>query len=199
MLFRKLPGVSDPDSLVLLRWTSGPVFPFSSLNGNGKQDPDGLSSTSFALVAFREMQAAVKGSVDLVGFADLYDVNISIDGRAEIANANAVSGNYFDVLGVPPQSGRSLGDGRQPARRAAGGDDQRCLLAAALRPVAGRRRPRHRHQRHPVHHRRRDRGAASAAPDRSSTRPTSSCRSRSEAASRAARKKTTIRPTGGCW
>ena len=76
MLFRTLPGVSDPDALVLLRWTSGPVFPFSSLNGNGEQGPDGLSSTSFALIAFREMQAAVKGSVDLFGFADLYDVNI---------------------------------------------------------------------------------------------------------------------------
>jgi hypothetical protein len=110
MLFRKLPGVADPDALVLLEWASGPVFPFSSLNGNGRQNAEGLSSTSFALVSFREMQAAVKGSADLFGFADLYDVNIAIDGRAEMANANAVSGSYFDVLGVAPESGRALGE-----------------------------------------------------------------------------------------
>src|SRR6185503_7678747 len=40
MLFRKLPGIADPDALVLLEWASGPVFPFSSLNGNGRQNAE---------------------------------------------------------------------------------------------------------------------------------------------------------------
>jgi predicted permease len=120
MLFRKLP-VPDPDSLVLLDWQSGPVYPFSSLNGNGQQNGDGLSSTSFALTAFQGMQSAGQGIVDLFGFADLYSVSIAIEGRAEMTNAHAVSGNYFDVLGLPPQSGRALSaaDNRPDAAPAA--------------------------------------------------------------------------------
>ena len=70
MLFRKLP-VPDPDGLVLLKWSSGPVFPFSSLNGNSDMSADGFASTSFALTALREMRAAAHGAVDLLGFADL--------------------------------------------------------------------------------------------------------------------------------
>src|SRR3954469_5193605 len=121
MLFRKLPAVSDPDSLILLRWASGPVMPFSSLNGNGEENAQGLSSTSFALASFTEMQAAGRGAADLFGSADLYDVNVAVDGRAEMANANAVSASYFDVLGVPPQAGRALGaaDNRPDAAPAA--------------------------------------------------------------------------------
>jgi predicted permease len=109
LLFRKL-AVPDPDSLVVFKWFSGPTLPFTSLNGNGQQSPSGLSSTSFSLVALHEMQAAVRDRVDLLGFADLYDVNLSIDGRAELANAHVVSGNYFAVLGVPPAAGRLLAD-----------------------------------------------------------------------------------------
>lgn len=109
LLFRTL-AVPDPNSLVVLKWFSGPTMPFTSLNGNGDQSASGLSSTSFALVALREMRKAGRDSLDLLGFADLYDVNVSIDGRAELANAHAISGNYFDVLGVPPAAGRPLAD-----------------------------------------------------------------------------------------
>ena len=107
LLFRKLP-VSDPDSLVLLNWKSGPVFPFSSLNGNSDQNDEGFASTSFALAAFQGMQSAGRGTIDVFAFADLYSVSIAIDGRAEMSNAHAVSGNYFDALGVPPETGRTL-------------------------------------------------------------------------------------------
>ena len=108
MLFRKQP-VHDPDALVVLKWTSGPAMPFSSLNGNGQQSAEGLSSTSFSLSALRQMQAAGAGTIDLFGFADLYALSVAIDGRAEMIDTHAVSGNYFDVLGVPPVAGRLLG------------------------------------------------------------------------------------------
>jgi predicted permease len=109
LLFQKLPAIKDPDRLVVFQWRSGPVMPFSSLNGNSDQTADGLWSTSFARAALDEMQRAGQGSIDVFGFADLYDVNVSIGGRAEIAGAHAVSGNYFDVLGVMPAAGRLLG------------------------------------------------------------------------------------------
>jgi predicted permease len=109
LLFRRL-AVHDPGSLVVFKWFSGPTMPFVSLNGNGQQSADGLSSTSFSLTALREMRAAVRDRIDLLGFADLYDVNVSIDGRAELANAHVISGNYFAVLDVPPAAGRLIAD-----------------------------------------------------------------------------------------
>ena len=121
LLFRKLPAVRDPDGLAVFKWRSGPVMPFSGLNGSSDQDDHGISSTSFARVALDEMQAAGRGSIDVFGFADLYDVNVSIDGRAEMLNAHAVSATYFDVLGVAPAAGRLLGaaDDRSDAPPAA--------------------------------------------------------------------------------
>jgi len=107
MVMRRLP-VRDPQQLILFKWSSGPVFPFSSLNGNGQQTEQGLSSTSFARVALDEMRVATSGRMDLLGFADLYDVNVTADGRAEMASAHVVSGNYFDVLGLSPAAGRLL-------------------------------------------------------------------------------------------
>ena len=111
--FRKLP-VPDPDSLVLLNWKSGPVFPFSSLDGNSDQNDEGFASTSFSLTAFQGMQSAGQGAVDVFAFADLYSISIAIDGRAEMSTAHAVSSNYFDALGVPPEAGRNLDE---PGRR----------------------------------------------------------------------------------
>src|SRR2546423_1487426 len=68
--------------------------------------------------AFRESAAR---HLEVVGFADLYQVNVGIDGRAEVGSAHAVSGNYFDVLGVAPALGRALGsaDDRDDAAAAA--------------------------------------------------------------------------------
>src|SRR3954468_3159847 len=110
LIFRSLP-VREPQRLVIQKWTSGPAMPFSSLNGSGQQTPQGLDSTSFSRTALEQMRTAVAGRLDLAGFADLYDVNIAADGRAELANAHAVSGNYFDLLGIGPSAGRLLGPG----------------------------------------------------------------------------------------
>ena len=110
LLLRTLP-VRDPQQLVVLKWTAGPVSPFSSLNGNGEQRADGQSSTSFSKVAFEDMRGVVAGRMDLLAFADLYDVNLAADGRAETGNAHVVSGNYFDILGLVPAAGRLLGAG----------------------------------------------------------------------------------------
>ncbi len=107
MLLQKLP-VPAPDRLVAARWRSGPVFPFSSLNGNASQNDEGLSSTSFALHAFRQAHSRAAAVIDLFGFADLDRVNLSIAGMAELGEAQAVSGNYFSALGAVPSAGRVL-------------------------------------------------------------------------------------------
>lgn len=108
MLVRKLP-VPAPDDLVLLRWTSGPVFPAVSLNGYSSQTDDGLSSTSFSHVAFTRMRDDAAPLADVFGFADLYRINIGLNGRAELGTGHAVSGNYFEALGIQAAHGRALG------------------------------------------------------------------------------------------
>ncbi len=102
-------AVRDPAGLFVLRWWSGPVFPFNSLNGYGGQSDAGLGSTSFSRAAYRAFGTEASPYLDVLGFADLYQVNLAVDGRAEIGSAHAVSGNYFDVLGVAATRGRVLG------------------------------------------------------------------------------------------
>ena len=107
LLLRKLP-VRSPDELVVLQWSSGPVRPFRYLSGQSTGDKTQYVSTSFSLPAFAAMRAGAAAHADIFGFAELSGVNLSSDGRAEIASAQLVSGNYFDVLGVPPAAGRPL-------------------------------------------------------------------------------------------
>ena len=107
VFLRTLP-VRDPDSLVVIKWRSGPVFPFSSLNGYGEQNDAGLASTSFSYAAYQSFRTEASQDLDVFGFADLYQVNVDVDGRAELNTAHAVSGNYFDVLGVGAAAGRPL-------------------------------------------------------------------------------------------
>ena len=107
LLFRKL-AVRDPDSLQVVRWISGPVLPFDSLSGHGKQGETENSSTSFSFAAFEALRDQQRELADVIGFAELYQVNLGIGGQAELAKALAVSGNYFDVLGLAPRSGRLL-------------------------------------------------------------------------------------------
>jgi predicted permease len=106
-LFKTLP-VHAPDELVLFRWTSGPRAPFQSLSGYSRQAEAGLSSTSFSLDAFDRARAAVAGRADLFGFADLDRVNVSVNGRPDVAHGQAVGGTYFAALGLTAVAGRPI-------------------------------------------------------------------------------------------
>jgi predicted permease len=109
LLFRKLP-VRNPDELVIVRWISGPVLPFDSLSGTGSQGDNENSSTSFSLAAFKAVREQAAAQADVIGFAELYRVTIGSGTQVELAGGQAVSGNYFDVLGVPPAAGRPIRD-----------------------------------------------------------------------------------------
>lgn len=108
-VLRQSMAVSDPASLFVIKWQSGPTYPFSSLNGYGEDTADGLASTSFSYAAYQAFRTEAAQYLDVLGFADLYKVNMVTSGRAELATAHAVSGNYFDVLGIRPAAGRPLG------------------------------------------------------------------------------------------
>jgi len=101
-------AVRDPARLFVIKWRSGPLFPFSSLNGWAAQTATETASTSFSFAGYQAFRAQAASQIDVLGFADLYQVNVVADGRAELATAHAVSGNYFDVLGVRAAAGRAL-------------------------------------------------------------------------------------------
>ena len=87
----------------------GPNAPFENLSGQGTSIGTRVHRARRSpSPTFETLRADAAAYADIFGFADLSGVNLSSDGRAEIAGAQLVSGNYFDVLGVPPAAGRPL-------------------------------------------------------------------------------------------
>jgi predicted permease len=116
VLFQKLP-IRNPDELVIFRWISGPALPLDSLSGYSSQGDSENSSTSFSRTAYEAAREHGAAHADVIGFAEMYRVNIAVGAEAELGTGQAVSGNYFAVLGVPPAAGRPLSeyDDRKPA------------------------------------------------------------------------------------
>ncbi len=90
VLLRPLPGVSDPDSLVVLATKSPSGSPISC------SYPD--------FVDFRDHNEVFSG----VTTFDMQAMSLSDGGRAERVYGAIVSGNYFDVLGVAASPGRTF-------------------------------------------------------------------------------------------
>ena len=111
LLLRELP-VSNPRQLAIFRWSSGPVSVFESLNGSTERNATDFSitSTSFSHRAFTDVRGVLAGRADVFGFAELYRLNLSIEGRAEVASGQVVSGNYYGALGLAPASGRLISE-----------------------------------------------------------------------------------------
>ena len=110
MLLKNLP-VKDPDQLVLFKSLTNPDFSFGGFNGSTHPDPaSGLTAgTSFpyqTLVRLREQKTVMS---QVFAFAGL-GVNVNIDGQADVARAQVVSGNYYAGLVVQPTHGRLIID-----------------------------------------------------------------------------------------
>ena len=119
LLLRELP-VRAPEELALFRWTSGPASVFESLNGNSQRNDNDFSitSTSFSRPAFDALRQELSDRANVFGFAELYRLNLSIDGQADVASGHVVSGNYYSALGLSPAQGRLIGDADDRANAA---------------------------------------------------------------------------------
>jgi predicted permease len=110
VLLKKL-RVKDPDRLVLFTFTSSKEFSPGGYTGSGSKDPiTGLPlRTSFlypSFQRFREQQGALS---DVFAFGSV-GLNVNVDGQADVAEGQAVSGNYYTALGVPAFLGRTIND-----------------------------------------------------------------------------------------
>jgi predicted permease len=109
VLLKTLP-VRKPAELALFKWASGERSPAISHNGTRDREPGtGLSlSTSFSVPAFEQMRAHTQTLSDLFAFAPRGELNVSVDGQAEAASGQLVSGNFHSGLGVRAALGRMI-------------------------------------------------------------------------------------------
>jgi predicted permease len=108
VLLKKLP-VRDPDRLVLFYSTSTSKFTPGSHNGTNRKDPStGLTvRSSFPYQTFVRVREQRGACSDIAAFGAI-SLNVNADGLADTANAQAVTGNYYEVLGVPAFLGRMI-------------------------------------------------------------------------------------------
>jgi predicted permease len=107
VLLRKLP-VKNPDQLVLLHWVSGKEFPAKTIRGSMDMREGGASSTSFSYSAFEQFRDHDESLSDLFAFTEVGRLNVSLDGPAELAQGQLVSGGYYDALGLKTILGRTI-------------------------------------------------------------------------------------------
>jgi predicted permease len=111
LLLKPLP-VPSPRDLVLFNWLEGRQSMRRGMNGVRTIDEaTGRStSTSFSYPTFRRLQEASRTLTELFGFYPLQQLNVVVDGSADISSGQYVSGNYFRGLGVGAVLGRTLTD-----------------------------------------------------------------------------------------
>jgi predicted permease len=117
MLLKMLP-VKEPERLVLFKAIFPQGFGVSRYTGTPDSDPNKRSSLPYrSFQRMRERQTVVS---DIFAFGSV-GLNVNVNGQADVATGQAVSGNYYTGLGVRPLLGRTITD-----------DDDR----AAAAPVA---------------------------------------------------------------
>src|SRR5688572_13788998 len=109
-LFRTLP-VRDAESLVTFRWAG--VNDVSSLRASygyiAGADEGRNGGSSFPYRAFAAFQRANRTLDDLAAFAPSgRGFNAMVEGRAEFATGQYVSGNFYRALGVTAVAGRTI-------------------------------------------------------------------------------------------
>jgi predicted permease len=107
VLFDSLP-VRNPHQLRLLTWVSGHEQPVPPVWGDvGPNEDGGLRGDSFSYPVLEEMRRRTGTLQALIAFKDA-PMTITVDGHAEIINAELISGNAFSSLGVQAELGRTL-------------------------------------------------------------------------------------------
>jgi predicted permease len=117
ILLRSLP-ISDPASLVVIKWRSGSInrasgqesnFVMKSVDGRINREGSGVTAGIFPFPAFELLQDA-SGPVlsSLFAYFPAGKLNVMVNGEAELAQGEYVSGDFFGGLTVLPAAGRLL-------------------------------------------------------------------------------------------
>jgi macrolide transport system ATP-binding/permease protein len=115
ILLRALP-VSDPGSLVTMQWQSrlpnpaaSDQFVMHSIDGSTYDDRSGVTAAIFPFPAFEHLQEASAVVLSsLFAHKKAGGVTVRIQGQAELAQGEYVSGDFFRGLAVSPAAGRLI-------------------------------------------------------------------------------------------
>ena len=112
ILLRYLP-VRSPQELVQFAWNSK-TFPkrfLQSTSGRSLRWGSQSARLPFSIDIYEKLRARTTTLSGLIGRTAVYEPSIVIaQGRADVAQADLVSGNFFDVLGVRADAGRVFRD-----------------------------------------------------------------------------------------
>ena len=128
LLFERL-AVPHAENLRLLDWIS-PQHHSVVHNIWGNWDPTGggmMSSTSFSYPMFQQLRADNRVLEDLFAFKEA-GTNANLHGEAKRIQAEFVSGNYYQALGVRPILGRAI----QPADETGPGQSPIAVISYGL-------------------------------------------------------------------
>ena len=115
MLFKELP-VQDPEELVLFRWTlQGPALA-TDMRGTTFEDGGARHGAVFSYPDYREFVRENRTLSNIFAFAPIPgQLNTVVEGRAEVAEGEFVSGGYYSGLGISAFRGRTItSDDDQP-------------------------------------------------------------------------------------
>lgn len=109
VMLRALP-VNHSEQLVILNWHAKKDPPLvHSLWGDNYDEPGGgQTSPNFPYTAFELLRDHNDVLSSLFGHVGGGRLNVVIDGSAELASGQYVTGGYFSGLGVPPAAGRLI-------------------------------------------------------------------------------------------
>src|SRR5262245_10312759 len=108
VMLKTLP-VHDPGQLVVFRWLGSKGWYKGFRGSTDKDAATGLETTvSMSHPAFERLRDQNQTMTSVFAFASLGQLNLNVDGQAEMARAHVVSGNYFAGLGVSAGLGRAL-------------------------------------------------------------------------------------------
>jgi predicted permease len=113
LLMRSLP-VPDPESLVVLNWhvmgkKSLRISVVHDVNGYFHNDPKtGKTTSIFSYPAFELLRKSSDVLSVLFAYHPAGKLNVMVQGQAEIADGEYVSGDYFRGLMLPPAAGRLI-------------------------------------------------------------------------------------------
>jgi predicted permease len=115
ILLRSLP-VADPASLVVVKWRSkpiawgsGPAFVLHSMDGSTDDDSSGTTAAIFPFGAFEHLRSASAPVLSsLFAHKPAGGMNVVVNGEADLARGEYVSGGFFDGLEVRPAAGRMI-------------------------------------------------------------------------------------------
>jgi predicted permease len=108
-LLKSLP-VRNPGEIVLLTWNAKKMPRTMRFFGNLTDAEDGgTTGWSFSSQSYERLQQSLPDAGGVAAFQKIHgEATVFAQGRAETANGELVSGNYFETLGLVPHTGRLL-------------------------------------------------------------------------------------------